>query len=106
MHDDAITRKIISLIRKIPEGKVATYGQIAALANRPKNARQVGAILRSLPDEESVPWHRVVNAQGRISDRRNETAEGLQKFLLLQEGVSVSDGGRIDMRTHQWKRTR
>jgi len=107
MPNDASTHNIISLIRRIPEGRVATYGQIAALANRPKNARQVGAILRSLPDkEENVPWHRVVNAQGRISDRGNETAEGLQKFLLLQEGVVVSDEGRIDIRTYQWKRTR
>lgn len=103
MSDDATIHDILSWIRRIPEGRVATYGQIASLAGRPRNARQVGMILRSLPEDSGVPWHRVVNAQGRISDRGNATAEGLQQFLLKSESVQPNDNGRIDLSVFQWK---
>jgi len=94
---------MIAVMSRIPPGHVATYGQIASLAGRPSNSRQVGSILRNLPDDSDVPWHRVVNAQGRISDRGNVTAEGLQRFLLVQEGVDISESGRIDLSAFQWE---
>lgn len=103
MEVDPVIQRMIKTIRRIPRGRVATYGQIAALAGRPRNARQVGTILKSLPDDSNVPWHRVVNAQGRISDRGNSTAEGLQRFLLKKESVEVDERGRIDLPGYQWK---
>lgn len=102
MSSAATARKMVTLIRKIPPGRVATYGQIASLVGRPDNSRQVGTILRTLPEDSDVPWHRVVNAQGRISDRGNRAAEGLQRFLLHQEGVRISKSGRIDLAAFQW----
>ena len=79
---------------------MATYGQIAALAGRP---RQVGAVLKSMPDDSRVPWHRVVNARGLVSDRGNPTSEGLQRFLLRSESVEFNENGRIDLAGFQWK---
>lgn len=95
--------KITSLIKKIPRGRVATYGQIATLANRPRNSRQVGAVLKSLPAGSGVPWHRVVNSHGRISDRSHSASEGLQRCLLESEGVELNETGRIDLNVFQWR---
>ena len=103
MSDIPATRKITALVKNIPRGRVATYGQIAALADRPKNSRQVGSVLKSLPADSQVPWHRVVNSQGRISGRNNATTEGLQRCLLESEGVELSDSGRIDLNIFRWK---
>ena len=82
---------------------MATYGQVATLAGLPKNARQVGTVLKSLPEDSGVPWHRVVNSQGRISERDSSTFEGLQRFLLEDEGVEFSDTDRIDFDEFQWQ---
>ncbi|MDE2850541.1 MAG: MGMT family protein [Acidobacteriota bacterium] len=92
------------IVRLIPEGRVATYGQIAALANRPRNARQVGYTLSRLNDE-SVPWHRVVNVRGSISDRGFDPLESVerQRFLLQQEGVVFDRLGRIDLDRFGWR---
>jgi methylated-DNA-protein-cysteine methyltransferase related protein len=103
MTGNAAALRITSLIRKIPRGRVATYGQIAALADRPRNSRQVGSVLKSLPAGSRVPWHRVVNSQGHISDRNNSSSEGLQRCLLESEGVELNDTGRIDLKVFQWK---
>ena len=103
MSDSSAADTIVACVRRIPEGRVATYGQIASLAGRPKNARQVGTVLRSLPEDSGVPWHRVVNAQGRISQRDSATAEGLQRFLLRSESIPLDDSGRIDLSLYQWK---
>ena len=91
------------MVKKIPHGRVATYGQIAALVGRPRNARHVGAVLKSLPDDSGVPWHRVINGQGRVSHRGNATSEGLQRFLLRRESVGLDNTGRIDLAAFQWK---
>lgn len=91
------------MVRSIPEGHVATYGQIAALAGRPGHARQVGYALHSLPEDSDVPWHRVINAQGRVSPRSAPGWEELQKILLLDEGVVFSADGRIDLQRFRWK---
>ncbi len=91
------------LVRCIPEGRVATYGQIAALAERPRNARQVGTALARLGDD-TVPWHRVVNARGEVSERGLDPLESVdrQRFLLEEEGVVFNRRGRIDLDRFGW----
>jgi methylated-DNA-protein-cysteine methyltransferase-like protein len=84
----------------IPPGKVAAYGQVAAAAGLPGRARLVGRALRSLPDRSAVPWHRVINAQGRISLPEGGPAE-LQRSLLEAEGVELS-GSRVDFDRFGW----
>ena len=91
------------IVRCIPEGCVATYGQIAALAERPRHARQVGYALSRLRDD-SVPWHRVVNAGGEVSRRGFDPLESVdrQRFLLEEEGVLFDRRGRIDLDRFGW----
>ena len=97
-------QRIYRIVGRIPEGRVATYGQIAALAGFPRRARQVGYALHALPggDEGEVPWHRVVNAKGEISVRSSGHEE-LQRVLLESEGVVFDARGRIDLRTFLWR---
>ena len=91
------------IVRCIPERRVATYGQIAALAERPRNARQVGYALARL-DDDSVPWHRVVNARGEVSERGLDLLESVdqQRFLLEEEGIVFDRCGRIDLDRFGW----
>jgi methylated-DNA-protein-cysteine methyltransferase-like protein len=99
---DAYAR-IYAAVRKVPRGRVATYGQIATLAGLPGHARQVGYALHALKDGR-VPWHRVVNAQGCISARADEPGGSLlQRMRLEQEGVEFDARGRIDLRRFGWK---
>ena len=99
--------QIWSTIRKIPRGRVATYGQIAELAGLEGHARQVGYALHNLPARSDVPWHRVVNARGEISPRGAGDSHELQKFLLEEEGVEFDLRGRMDLKRFQWSgRTR
>ena len=96
---------IYAVIKKIPKGKVATYGQIAALAGIARGARQVGTALRSTPDNLKLPWQRVINAQGRISLRLKDWESGgddYQKVLLENEGVAISAEGKIDLKRYRW----
>ncbi len=99
-------QQIYAVIKKIPKGKVATYGQIAALAGIPRGARQVGTALRNTPQNLKLPWQRVINAQGRISLRLKDWESGgddYQKVLLENEGVSISAEGKIDLKRFLWK---
>ena len=89
---------IWSWVRKIPPGRVATYGQIAALAGLEGHARQVGYALHNLPERSDVPWHRVVNARGEISPRSAGDSHELQRMLLESEGVELDPRGRIDLK--------
>jgi methylated-DNA-protein-cysteine methyltransferase-like protein len=99
---DAYAR-IYAAVRKIPRGRVATYGQIAALAGLPGHARQVGYALHALKDGR-VPWHRVVNAQGCLSARADEPGGSLlQRMRLEQEGVEFDARGRIPLNRFGWK---
>jgi methylated-DNA-protein-cysteine methyltransferase related protein len=87
-------------VRRIPYGMVASYGDIAVLAGRPRAARGVGGVLRELPQGSDVPWWRVVAASGTIT---NPSPGGdLQRMLLLQEGVLVR-GRRIDLDRYRWR---
>jgi methylated-DNA-protein-cysteine methyltransferase-like protein len=101
---DGLQETFRGIVRLIPEGRVATYGQIAALANRPRNARQVGHVLARLTDDD-VPWHRVVNVRGSISERGFDPLESVerQRFLLQEEGVVFDRRGRIDLDRFGWK---
>jgi methylated-DNA-protein-cysteine methyltransferase-like protein len=87
------------LVRRIPHGRIATYGQIAASLGRPRAARAVGWAMRHCP--HGVPWHRVVNAQGGISRRPNASSMLTQRLLLEQEGVRVRRG-RVSLTRYAW----
>lgn len=98
--------RIYAQVRRIPRGRVATYGQIAALAGFPRHARSVGYALFALRDTDEhrdVPWQRVINAQGRVSARSDPGWEGLQEQILREEGVEIGLDGSIDLKCYQWK---
>ena len=99
---DSSYRRIYSVVREIPAGRVATYGQVAALAGLPGHARQVGYALHALRDED-VPWHRVINAQGKVSPRAEPGCDGYQRHLLEEEGVVFKLGGAVDLKRYRWK---
>jgi methylated-DNA-protein-cysteine methyltransferase related protein len=103
---------IYKVVRRIPPGHVATYGQVAILAGLPGRARQVGYALHALRPsrDQGVPWHRVINARGEISARSGNSArsgagleEHTQRQLLEAEGVTFNAQGRVDLHRHQWR---
>jgi methylated-DNA-protein-cysteine methyltransferase-like protein len=94
--------RIYAVIRRIPSGRAASYGQIARLAGIPGAARQVGYALHSLPDGTTVPWHRVVSATGTISRRAVLGSELSQRVLLEAEGVYFDLNGRVDLAEYGW----
>ncbi len=95
-----LTIAIIENIKAIPYGKVATYGQIARLSGNPRAARQVARTLHSHTEKHSLPWYRVINSQGCLS-LKGESGD-LQRALLIEEGVEVSEEGRIRLSLYQW----
>ena len=94
-------KRFYAVIRRIPEGFVATYGQVAILAGLPGRARQVGYALNALHDE-AIPWQRVINAQGMISKRADPIFETIQRQLLEAEGVCFDKNGRVSLTRYQW----
>jgi methylated-DNA-protein-cysteine methyltransferase-like protein len=96
--------QVFSFVKKVPKGKVVSYGQVAAFCGHPRAPRQVGQILRNLEIEKfELPWWRVVNSQGVISIKGNWTAtKELQKDLLLKDGVEVKDF-KIQIEKYRWK---
>ena len=89
--------RIYAAVSRVPRGRVATYGQIAGVAGLPGQARMVGYALSALPEGSRVPWHRIVNAAGRISLRSGERPMGeIQRFLLEKEGVAYDIGAYRD----------
>jgi methylated-DNA-protein-cysteine methyltransferase-like protein len=95
---------IYAVVRRIPEGRVATYGQVATLAGMPGHARQVGYALHALPDGAGVPWQRVINARGEVSPRAGGGWEaGYQRHLLEEEGVAFDARGRVDLARFGWE---
>jgi methylated-DNA-protein-cysteine methyltransferase related protein len=97
--------RIYKTVKRIPRGRVATYGQIATLAGLDGHARQVGYALHSLPDRSDVPWHRVINAKGEISPRSAGDSHELQRMLLEEEGIVFSMDGRVDLKRYRWSRS-
>ncbi|HSI67439.1 MAG TPA: MGMT family protein [Planococcus sp. (in: firmicutes)] len=94
------TERVIYIIRNIPSGQVMTYGQVAAAAGSPRGARQVSRILHSMSRSHNLPWHRVVNAQGKIVIL-DEEARHAQSSLLFEEGVAVDRSGKVDLTCHR-----
>jgi methylated-DNA-protein-cysteine methyltransferase-like protein len=95
--------RIYAVVRRIPRGRVATYGQIAALAGYPGHARQVGYALSALPSATALPWHRVINARGEISLRHTSGAGLTQRMLLEREGVRFDGRGRVQLKRVGWR---
>jgi len=96
--------RIYTIVSMIPKGRVATYGQVAELAGLPRQARQVGYALNNLPKGSRIPWHRVINAQGKISLRsEGEGSDNRQMRLLKREKVKFSPSGVIDLKVFRWE---
>jgi methylated-DNA-protein-cysteine methyltransferase-like protein len=91
-------KTIYDAVRRIPRGRVASYGQVAELAGLEGHARQVGYALHALPEGSGVPWHRVINARGEISPRSAGDSHELQRMLLEAEGVEFDERGRVARR--------
>ncbi len=103
IHRENRYQLIYTVVRRIPAGLVATYGQVAGLAGMKGCARLVGFALSALVDKSDIPWHRVINAQGRISPRSGGSpADFIQRLLLEDEGVKFDKQGRIPLRVFQW----
>jgi methylated-DNA-protein-cysteine methyltransferase-like protein len=97
-------QRVYSVVSRIPRGRVATYGQVARLAGLPGQARLVGYALAALDDRSRVPWHRVVNAEGRISPRRDGSpAATVQRLRLEREHVRFDDGFCISLDRFRWR---
>lgn len=94
---EELVYEILSVVEEIPEGKVASYGQIAKLIGRDKNARLVGKVLSRAEYYGKYPCHRVVNHAGRLAPHFYE-----QRALLINEGVIFKDNGYVDMKKSQW----
>ncbi|MFO7261016.1 MAG: methylated-DNA--[protein]-cysteine S-methyltransferase [bacterium] len=94
--------RVYDLVRRIPPGKVVSYGAVAAMLGRPRAARAVGTALAALPDGTDVPWWRVISATGEISIRRTDHLPARQRALLRAEGVRFGRRGRVDWRRYGW----
>lgn len=104
ISDSGFSKDAIAFIKRIPRGKVVSYGQVAAACGHPRAARVVGGILRALPENTDVPWWRVINNQGEITIRGNWTAsKEVQKALLEKDGVVVSESFMVDMIKYRWR---
>ena len=95
-------RRILAAVCDVPYGRVASYGQIAALAGLPRGARQVGRALRELPTGSDVPWHRIITASGRLAFAEGSAAWRRQRRRLAAEGVRLVRG-RVDLNACRWE---
>jgi methylated-DNA-protein-cysteine methyltransferase-like protein len=100
--DGEFTTEVIKLIKSIPKGKVATYGQIAYLTGLYPSVRRVVWILHSCSEKEGLPWHRVVNSKGSISLKPGKGYEK-QLAMLKKEGVVFDERNRIDLELYLWE---
>lgn len=96
-----LSQRIKEIIKGIPKGKVATYGQIAAFAGNPRASRLVVWTLNSSSQMEKLPWHRVINSKGRISLKPGQGYE-IQKMLLQKEGIKFEEDDSIDLKKYLW----
>ncbi|WP_413734850.1 MGMT family protein [Sodalis sp. RH21] len=98
---DTFRQRVFQIIDAIPYGHVTTYGEVARLAGSPRAARQVGGILSRLPQGSRLPWHRVVNRQGRISLPGDGFVR--QKTALEAEGIEVDNQGQTELARYRWR---
>ena len=98
---ESVPEMILAAVRRIPRGRVCTYGNVAEVAGLPRRARLVGTVLRQTPAGRGLPWYRVINAGGRISFPVGSDAYARQRHKLEAEGV-VFVGGRVDLRRYGW----
>jgi methylated-DNA-protein-cysteine methyltransferase related protein len=96
------SQSVISVIKRIPRGRVATYGMIATLAGNPRGARQVVRLLHTRSKADRLPWHRVINASGRIALKPGQGLE-LQRAMLIAEGVEVGPSGQVNLSRFLWR---
>lgn len=102
-HGEDAAAAICAVIRRIPKGWVATYGQVAAMAGLPRRSRLVGQVLRQLGQATDIPWHRVVNAKGEVSYALSRNGgDALQRRLLEEEGVEFDERDRFDLERFRW----
>jgi methylated-DNA-protein-cysteine methyltransferase-like protein len=97
----SLYERVYDVVRRIPRGRVATYGQVAAYAGR-CTPRQAGYAMAALRDDR-VPWYRVINSQGRISFPENSRGATQQRQLLEDEGIVFGHNGRIDLKKYGWQ---
>ena len=103
MKQDKFSVKVYGVVKKIPKGKVATYGQIAKLCGSPKAYRAIGNILHKNPDQDIIPCHRVVNRKGQLS--QNFAFGGIegQKYLLEVENIFINEKYQVDLSKYSWE---
>ena len=94
--------QVYQVVRRIPPGKVATYGQVARILGKPRGARTVGWALHSMPEGSNVPWQRVINARGIITLDAHGPGGAIQRALLEVEGIVFDERGRIDLEVYGW----
>ena len=94
--------RIYAVVRRIPAGRVSTYGQVALLAGNPRWARVVGYALHANPDPEGIPCYRVVNREGRLAPSFAFGGENMQRQLLLADGIAFLPDGRVDLKQSLW----
>jgi methylated-DNA-protein-cysteine methyltransferase-like protein len=97
----SFNEKVYALVRQIPPGKVLSYGRVAQLLGIPHGAREVGWAM-GVSHDHNLPWHRVVNAQGRVSIKGSPEAAALQRARLEAEGITFNKYDRLDMEQHLW----
>ncbi|MBS0054303.1 MGMT family protein [Yersinia sp. Marseille-Q3913] len=98
---DSFRQRVFQVVAAIPYGQVTTYGDIARLIGSPRAARQVGGVLKRLPQGSALPWHRVINRHGEISLIGDDYLR--QKKALLAEGIQIDIMGRIDLQQYRWQ---
>jgi methylated-DNA-protein-cysteine methyltransferase-like protein len=100
VNDPTYRERVYAIVRQIPKGRVMTYGQIAGIAGDGYTARTVGYVMHGAGDD--VPWHRVINSQGKCSTGRLTIPLNLQQELLKAEGIKFKPSGKCDLNDHLW----
>ncbi len=93
---------VLEVVARVPEGRLVSYGQVAALAGHPRRPRQVGMILRGLPEGTELPWQRVVNNQGYVPSKGRWWGAMVQIERLRAEGIEVDEAGNLDLARYRW----
>lgn len=101
-ENSSFKQAVLEMVAQVPKGKLATYGQIALMAGFPRRPRQVGMLLKGLPEGTELPWHRIVNANGYVPSRGRWWGALEQIQRLRAEGIDVDDLGNLDLAAYRW----